>query len=164
MNNKLRQNHLLCNWHWLFVTYEMNQMFGIMEQVVFPGVFVDAEIFLGIVLLLGGVQCSHKVLKWLWSVLLKIRRLPIINSLMREVECHLRPESLRQLAFFSVEIQYLICNTINMFLQINLVHFEHLGTGCNGVLFIKGQERCDFWISFTRFTLEYTRIIAKRIS
>jgi len=47
------------------VTDEGNQMFCIMKQVVFPGVFFDAEVLLGVMLFLGGVKCSHEVLEWL---------------------------------------------------------------------------------------------------
>jgi len=63
----------------------------------------------------------------------------MIECLRYEAECHLRPESLCQVTLFSVEVQYLVSDTINMLLKVDLVYLEHLGARGDGVTLIEGQ-------------------------
>lgn len=86
--NELRENNLFLDGQRLLVADQVDQLLGIMKQVVLPRVLADLELFTRIVLRLRNVDLFDYFLEWLRYILLKIRRLPVVNGSLNELEAH----------------------------------------------------------------------------
>lgn len=107
------------------MAYQMNELLGIMKQIVLPRVFADPEFFPGIVLHLRLVDLFDYLLERLGHVLLKVRRLPVIYWSLYELEAHLRAHAFCQLAFLRVELNDLIRQAVDLLLQRQFICLEH---------------------------------------
>lgn len=137
MLDELGHDHLLLDRQRLGVADQVDELMRIVEQVVLPRVLGELELLPGVVLLLRCVDFADDFLEGLGDVPLEILRLPVINGPLDETEAHLRPESLGQLALFGVELYDLVCDTVNVLFQGQLVDFEHQGgggVGCCGLV------------------------------
>lgn len=120
----------------------MDELLGVVEQIILPGILAYFEFFTLEVLDLGLVDFGYHLLELLAYVLAEVGRLPVVYWTRNEFQTHLRPQILCKFALFAVELDYLVREGINIVFDGFLVDSEHQRAGHLSLLFVQGNHHC----------------------